>query len=189
MGWSDARSIEPRSYVCGHCGNQVGSAVGYDDPYQDRAYIYICPTCEKPTYFGQGRQTPGIRPGVEVEFLPEGVGALYREARDCVAVSAYTASVLVCRKLLMHIAVEKEAKVGGKFIEYVEYLSEKGYVPPNGKRWVDHIRQKGNEANHEISVMSAEDARELLMFVEMLLKFVYEFPSRIPGEPGASGSV
>jgi hypothetical protein len=55
-----------------------------------------------------------------------------------------------------------------------------GYVPPNGKGWVDHIRKKGNEATHEILLMSKTDAEELITFVEMLLKFIYEFPSRIP---------
>jgi len=44
---------------------------------------------------------------------------------------------------------------------------------------VDHIRQKGNEANHEIKVMTAQDARDLVSFLEMLLKFVYEFPAKI----------
>jgi hypothetical protein len=53
-------------------------------------------------------------------------------------------------------------------------------VPPEGKGWVDHIRKKGNEATHEISPMSKADANDLITFPEMLLKFVYEFPSRIP---------
>jgi hypothetical protein len=58
-------------------------------------------------------------------------------------------------------------------------LAAKGYVPPDGREWVDHIRQKGNEANHEIKVMTAQDARDLVSFLEMLLKFVYEFPAKI----------
>jgi hypothetical protein len=59
----------------------------------------------------------------------------------------------------------------------------KGYVPPNGKHWVDHIRKKGNEATHEVSLMSESDSKELIVFVEMLLKFVYEFPSIVPRPP------
>jgi len=43
---------------------------------------------------------------------------------------------------------------------------------------VDHIRTKGNEANHEIRLMGRQDAEELVTFVEMLLKFIYEFPSK-----------
>ena len=55
-----------------------------------------------------------------------------------------------------------------------------GYVPPNGRAWVDHIRTKGNEANHEIKLMSKADAEELIVFAEMLLKFMFEFPGRLP---------
>jgi len=83
----------------------------------------------------------------------------------------------------MNIAVELGAQEGLPFIEYVKYLSDNGYVPPNGKHWVDHVRRKGNEAAHEISLMTANDARELLTFVEMLLRFIYEFPSMIPVSP------
>lgn len=45
---------------------------------------------------------------------------------------------------------------------------------------MDHIRKKGNEATHEIALMTDNDARELLGFVEMLLRFIYEFPKMIP---------
>ena len=80
----------------------------------------------------------------------------------------------------MHVAVEKGAKEGESFVSYVEYLAGQGYVPPDGKAWVDYIRQKGNEANHEIKVMNAQDAQALITFIEMLLKFVYEFPKKVP---------
>jgi hypothetical protein len=35
-------------------------------------------------------------------------------------VSAFTSAVLTCRKLLMHLAVEKGAQPGKSFLEYVE---------------------------------------------------------------------
>ena len=79
----------------------------------------------------------------------------------------------------MNIAVAKGAKEGLKFIEYVEFLSSKNYVPPDGKEWVDHIREKGNEATHEIIIMKKQDAEDLITFIEMLLKFIYEFPEKI----------
>ena len=54
----------------------------------------------------------------------------------------------------MHIAVEKGATTGKSFIEYVEYLYGHHYIPPDGKEWVDYIRQKGDEATHEIRMMN-----------------------------------
>src|SRR5262249_12971361 len=95
-------------------------------------------------------------------------------------VNAFTAAVLLCRKILMNIAVSKGASEGQQFIEYVEYLEKKGYVPPDGKQWVDHIRQKGNEATHQIKPMWRPDGEDLIRFTEMLLRFVYEFPARLP---------
>jgi hypothetical protein len=94
-------------------------------------------------------------------------------------VNSFTSAVLTCRKLLMHIAVEKGAPIGKSFLDYVEYLADKHYVPPDGMGWVDQIRKKGNEANHEIKIMSRDDAEELIEFSEMLLKIVYEFPAKV----------
>lgn len=79
----------------------------------------------------------------------------------------------------MNLAVAQGAKEGLKFIEYVKFLSDNGYIPPNGKHWVDHIRQKGNEATHEIALMNEADAKNILVFTEMLLKFIYEFPAMV----------
>jgi hypothetical protein len=94
-------------------------------------------------------------------------------------VNAYTASILCSRKLLMNIAVSKGAAEGLKFIQYVDYLADNGYLPPDGKQWVDEIRKIGNVATHEINIMNRADAEELLIFLGMLLKFIYEFPAMI----------
>ena len=102
---------------------------------------------------------------------------IYDEARQATSALSYTAAVLCCRKLLMHIAVAKGAKAGESFASYVDFLAVQNYVPPDAKEWVDHIRKTGNEANHEIVIMKREDAEDLLAFAEMLLKIIYEFPA------------
>ncbi len=86
---------------------------------------------------------------------------------------------LLARKLLMNIAVQHGAAAGRTFAEYVDHLAANGFVPPNGKPWVDQLRTKGNEATHEIHQTSQADARQVLTFAEMLLRFVYEFPSMV----------
>lgn len=126
---------------------------------------------------------PGVPYGEAVEKLPGPVEPLYDEVRNAMAASAFTVSVMGCRKILGHVAVEQGAEEGKSFIEYVNFLTDNGYVPPNGKGWVDHIRKKGNEANHEIMMMSRQDAEEIVTFTGMLLKFVYELPGMLP-QPG-----
>jgi hypothetical protein len=82
----------------------------------------------------------------------------------------------------MNVSVSLGAKEGLSFAEYVEFLAKAGYVPPNGKAWVDHIRSRGNEATHEIALMQSSDAQDLIQFSEMLLKFIYEFPMKVPAK-------
>lgn len=182
MSWSNAQRITSKAFTCGFCANQVASSAGF---FSDRnQFIRICPNCEAPTYWDNGAsQIPGISPGRKVSHLPAELNQLYNEARSCAGHNAFTGSVLLCRKLLMNIGVQQGAEEGKSFLYYVEFLAGQGYVPPNGKHWVDHIRKKGNEATHEITFMTADDASELITFSEMLLKFIYEFPNSISPLP------
>lgn len=177
--WKNIARIDNNVFVCGFCGTKVTSQEGYYDGYRG-LHIWICP-CGRPTYFDEsGHQYPGYPFGNKVEGIDaKEVGELYEEARRCTSAQAYTAAVLACRKLLMHIAVEKGAQAGKPFIEYVEYLSDNHYVPTDAKEWVDQIRKRGNEANHEIVLMTQKDTEELIGFTEMLLRFIYEFPHKI----------
>src|SRR5439155_14855960 len=181
--WVGSGNLTSRKYVCGYCGAPLASDKGYAG--QDRqgrpAFLYICHQCAGPTFFDvDGSQFPGVTFGSAVADIPdEALVRLYNEARRTTSASAYTAAVLCCRKILMHIAVSKGANAGDSFVSYVQYLADHNYVPPDAKDWVDHIRQKGNEANHEIAVMSRADAEELLSFIEMLLKVIYEFPAAV----------
>lgn len=181
MAWNNEANIESKQYTCGYCGNLIASSRGFFSK-TGGLRIYICPHCDLPSFFDSRSQIPGVAPGNNVEHLPEEVDSLYSETRKCVSIGSYTSAVLSCRKLLMNIAVEKGAKKGESFLFYVSYLADEGYVPPNGKGWVDHIRKKGNEATHEIELMSQDDATELIQFAEMLLKFIYEFPNKIPSQ-------
>lgn len=181
--WNRPENMNPRSYVCGYCGHRVGPNVGYSGTYNDWrgqgiVYIYICSACNAPTFFGWEEQVPGVAFGSAVEALPPTVESLYTEARRCMSVNAYTSAALACRKLLMNIAVDKGAEGNKQFGFYVDWLVNEGYVPPGGKGWVDHIRQIGNEATHEIELIEQHTAEQVLSFTEMLLKFMYEFPAK-----------
>jgi hypothetical protein len=190
LNWHQSANLPSRSYTCGYCGNSIASAIGYfadhfitsGSPSGHRAYIYVCHKCDKPTFFNAPtiEQIPGAKFGNEVKDIDDvKVASLYDEARRTFSQNAFTSVVLSCRKLLMHVAVAKGAPEGQNFIQYVEYLSTQNYIPPDAKGWVDHIRQKGNEANHEIVIMIEEDAKDLIGFSEMLLKLIYEFPANI----------
>lgn len=169
--------------MCGHCGTKIASQQGWGarvGPNNNTliAYIYICHACKKPTFIQGNVQIPGVTVGNSVNDITEPMVAnLYEEARRTTEAGAYTAAVLCCRKLLMHIAVSKGAPPNDTFANYVNYFADKHFIPPDALSWVDHIRTKSNEANHEIIMMTKEDAEELLSFLEMLLKMIFEFPA------------
>jgi len=187
INWEKVQEIASKSYCCGYCGNQVASEKGYfgsrtvstrgGTREEVAAYVHICHKCNCPTFFHpNGGQYPGVVFGNSVKHIPErSINALYNEARGATAAGCYTAAVMCCRTLLMHIAVNKGADEGQHFQQYVNYLVEKHFVPPESEAWVDHIRSMGNKANHEIKIMQAEDAKELITFIEMILKFLYEY--------------
>lgn len=177
-------------FACGHCGADAGvthmlvGTVQYRHNRQNTneyADVVFCPVCSHPTYRNpEGKQFPASPLGAALKNLPAGIEGLYREARDCSSVAAYTACVMACRKILMNLAVLEKAAPGGSFVDYVDYLANNGFVPPRGKTWVDRIRKKGNEANHEIKEMSGADAKEIMMLIEMLLRFNFELGDPTP---------
>lgn len=179
--WSGTSELPPKPYICGYCGKHTGPKEGFIYTHNSNIKLYICTNCDKPTFFDYTKQYPGPIYGTEIEHLPKGVEELYNQARDCMASGAYTSAVLTCRKILLHIAHAQGAtdKQASNPFSAIEYLAEKGYVPPNSKDWVHHIRLKGNEANHEIVIMTRQEAQLLLNFLEMLLRFIYEFPAKI----------
>lgn len=187
MNWRPTENQDSKSFDCAYCGNRVASTIGWSATVVEFQYavpagaVYVCPHCKHPTYFTRkGRQVPGAVFGSDVSGIEENeIEELYNEARKAYTESCFTAVVLCSRKLLMHLAVSKGAAEGLSFVKYVDYLDTNHFVPPGSRGWVDKIREKGNEANHEITLMTTAEAQDILSFCEMLLKILYEFPSKL----------
>lgn len=181
INWKNLETIVSRKFSCGYCGNSIASNKGYTGEYYKSdftAEIYICHKCGCPTFFDYNdSQTPGSLICNELMHIEDkNILNLFNEARKCFSYGAYTSSVMCSRKLLMNIAVSQGAKEGSNYSDYVKYLEENNYVPPKGKEWVDTIRKVGNDANHKIEFKTELQAKKILIFVEMLLKFIYEMP-------------
>lgn len=187
--WQHAQISSGIRYKCGYCDADTAPSRGWftDNISGHMGYVLICTNCNKPSFVDTQDgvveyTTPSPKLGNQVVGLPKDVADLYDEARRCGSTGAYTSAVLTCRKILMHVAVEKGAPAGKKFIEYVDYLSDNNFIPPDGKIWVDHIRSKANEDNHEIVIVDSVEAADLISFTEMLLRLVYEFKHRLSGD-------
>jgi hypothetical protein len=180
--WYNENKLESKNFTCGHCGKDIASELGYQTSDSPVWRIYICHHCSKPVFIDNAnKQVPGAIFGKVVSGVTDAsVTTLYDEARKAISVNAFTSAVLACRKLMMHIAVDQGAEEGLNFVGYVQYLADNHLIPPGAKGWVDHIREKGNEANHEIIIMTREEAERLITFCAMLMQMIYEFPSMVP---------
>ena len=181
--WNDTKSIGAQDYICGYCGFDVAPDIGWLSAGHS-ASIRICPQCNGPTFFSpEGRQWPGARLGGNVAGLTKEVETIYKEARDCLSVSAYTAAVMACRKILMNIAVAKGAKEGQQFAPYVDWLLTEGWAPKGSEGIVKYVKDRGNEANHQIVAKDKDEAERVLKFTEQLLRNMFDLASLVPQPP------
>jgi hypothetical protein len=165
------------SIRCGTCDDTVAAEVLDQTP---TGTVWLaCPNCGEGsvvTRFGQ--VWPPSMYGSSIANLPTDVAQAWREARAAHAVAAYTGAEMMCRKILMHVAVDQGVSTAGKhFVEYVNDLDGAGYFSPGLKPIVDSVRDRGNTANHEIPASTEPDSVRTLKITEHLLRGIYELPA------------
>jgi hypothetical protein len=162
------------AYKCGHCQRDVsGIVVALYQAGYDHIDWLICPSCGKGSVHS-GDVFPRPIYGLDIEGLPTKVFEAYQEARNCMSVSSYISCELICRNILMYVAVEKGAKPNLSFVDYLSYLEAKGYITATMKEWVSLIREHGNDAAHDLELPNMTRAECTFMFTLELLRLVYE---------------
>lgn len=127
------------SITCGSCGKHVSADVvgGWPTgtPSQQmtaagRLTLWLqCPNCHEGSVKvrGDGISAAPVYPvaptGRSVDGLPADLEQAWQEARLAHSVAAYSASEMMCRKILMHLAVNvANSKPGQSFVENVNDL-------------------------------------------------------------------
>jgi hypothetical protein len=119
---------------------------------------------------------PGSTVG-PIANLPTDVAHAWKEAQLAHAVAAYTAAEMMCRKILMHLAVDvADGKPGGTFMSFIEALDEAGYIGTGLKPAIAKVKNRGNTANHELPASTQQESLSTLRITEHLLRSVYEIP-------------
>src|SRR5437588_1275317 len=93
--------------TCGNCGLGVSANIVHQESNNGVLYWLRCPHCTDASVRTRSGAVYPIAPaGGTVLHLPNDVERAWREARTSHAVAAYTASEVMCRKILMHLAVD-----------------------------------------------------------------------------------
>jgi hypothetical protein len=111
------------------------------------------------------------------EKWPPEIVKLFDEAIKVYAAGAFTAASMLCRKVLMNCACHEGAGEGLRFVEYVDYITEKVLTYPRAKDSINAIKTIGNEANHHVDFVSADDAKRAMQIVVYMLDAIYSFPA------------
>ena len=180
--WSDA--------PCPYCGQSHALVVAaqVDGNYKQQVPLTTwlrCVSCHKGYVRQDGAIQPGVKPLRTPLGVPEDEVAVWEEARSCLGVGAHTAAVMLCRKLLFHIAVTHGlAPANSKgfapgFAECAKHLEKQGLVTPRMMKWVDRIKDVGNDANHALVPIEATQSLDVATFTEQLLVLAYELDARM----------
>lgn len=142
-----------------------------------------CARCAAGVVINDGVASPGAKPLRLVRGLGVAEQDAWEEVRSVLSVSAWTAAVMLCRKIILHVAVahglpEKDgSNRAPNFDKAVSHLLSVGLITPPMKPWVDHIRKVGNEANHDLPATAEDSAMRVATFTEQLLILAYEMPA------------
>jgi len=171
------------SFDCGHCGQSTsGRVLCTLHDAEGKAEVAWCHcSCEKqlPTVIcasPEGTQFPEHCEFKAGTKWPNDISELFNEASKSYGASAYTATTMVCRKILMVCACMEGADEGKSFLSYVDYIVQEVLPLPRARTSIDAIRQIGNEANHKVAFVTRSDARRALEIVSYLLNSIYSLP-------------
>ena len=94
------------SHKCGHCSKEVAGIIVSQNMGVPVRWL-ACPNCKRGSVLNIDTFAPEPLLGDDVKGLPETIQHAYTEARKTFSFECYTACNLLCRKILMNVAVDK----------------------------------------------------------------------------------
>jgi hypothetical protein len=167
----------------------------------DRVTSLECRNCEQPiiVFEEQFIDEKSIRDGIKAgkitwkgffwwpftslklnENVPENVQEILSEAKTTYSTKCYRASAVMSRRTLEAITNEK-GETSGNLYKRINSLLEKGILDKNLGDWATEIRLIGNNGAHfdPINDVEKEDANQIILFIEELIKYLYIMPAEI----------
>ena len=157
-----------------------------EDPFPGRWTLAKCPRCTLPLLAVQVDYGEGFANDMPARVypprdrtlgssVPKSIRAAFDEATLCLKAKAYTASAIMCRKTLEGLCAEHGVKERNLSLS-LKKLKDDGVIESRLFEWAEALRTLGNEAAHGVnSVISAQDARDIMDFTEALAEYVFTY--------------
>jgi hypothetical protein len=112
---------------------------------------------------------------------PDTVGRFWLQAHRNLRDENWDATAVMARSSLQAALRDKSAK-GKTLRDEIVDLADQGILPPIMRDWSDNVRELGNDAAHpkpDQPATSAQDAKDVVRFLDFLLEYLYDVPHRI----------
>ncbi len=168
----------------------------------DRVSVLFCRHCKQgitvieETWIGDHPQREGVKGGGQISYrginwwplteanlstdIPKSISEIFNEATMTFAANCPRASVVMARRSLEAVTVDK-GETKGNLYNRLDALNKKGIIHPSLIEWAQEVRLVGNKGAHfdPIEKVDLKDAKQLLSFVRELLKYTYELPAEL----------
>jgi Domain of unknown function (DUF4145) len=179
---------------CPHCGakhvqtkikaecndtrhNELWFFLQCQNPKCDRFFALFCNQQREPQFqYPVGKFSLPNDPKIPAEVPDE-----YRQAATCIAVGCYLASMTMSRRVLQRCLKQQgfEQKI---LAQQIDAAKADGTIPKRYHSLADEIREYGNIGAHpdddKAHLATAEHAKHLLGFVDLLIHEFYELPAK-----------
>lgn len=184
---------------CPKCNQYVEVAEAGDYQYPasqhglgGRYLLVSCQLCQRPMVICQeniGNMADGDIWSQPIRVFPDDdnfinpdwpteIQRAYREAVDCYKAHAYTATVIMCRKIIDGLCTLQGAKER-TLDQSLKKLRDNGVIDARLYDWATALRLSGNEAAHDLAVtFDHVDASDLMDLTSAILEYIYSFTQK-----------
>lgn len=182
-----SKGYDDEGYVCTHCRSKVRGRVVAEGVQDGGMWggavtkICVC-NCGGVTavYDGlggvEGIPAPLLTPIQADKRWPPDYVRFFQEAARCFSSDFFTATAMLCRRLLMVCACEYGAKERQGFEYYVDHLVDEVVKDEATRESLNGMRKIGNYANHRLEEVTKEGAAFALESVKHLLTLLFSAP-------------
>jgi hypothetical protein len=124
------------------------------------------------------------------EEWPDHVGRYWVQAHRSLADENWDAAAVMARSALQ-AALREQGAAGANLQREINDLASKGLLPPTMREWADALRVLANESAHprpDDAPTRPQDAKDIVRFLDFLLKYLYTLPHQIEEYRARSGS-
>lgn len=182
------------SFQCDNCGYfSIGKLMLYDDTVDLGARLDLILTDDERADRAKAAAIIFDSMDAIIDWYPEtAIGKKYdyvdndtvkdsaSEAHECYSIRAYRASILMARAVCEAIAKDKGC-TRGNLQKKIAQMEEQKLISPLVRKQADEIRYFGNDMAHGdfAQQVSADDAHEVLDFMDVLIDEVYQQPAKL----------